>query len=317
MTNQSLTIGIDVGKMFLDIHIHPVNQSFRCDNTKGGHKTLLAYLQEHQVPENSVAVLEASGGYERPVWICLQSAGYTVHLVQPMRARNFIRARGILAKTDKIDAQALAWFGASGLTKGTTLPDKTQLGLRDLSRSLQNLRKHAGQIKEQIEKATHPITVKALKALHRSCQRQAEKLENVLQNMIEECPKLFNLTQLFCSMPGIGNYTAMILVAELPEIGKCSKTEIAALSGLAPYTKQSGAWKGKSHIAGGRKQVRNALYMAALSAVRYNPPLKTFYNRLKDNGKTFKVSITATMRKMIVALNSMAKNNSAWETNHA
>ncbi|MCH8156487.1 MAG: IS110 family transposase [Nitrospinae bacterium] len=312
MTNQSSTIGIDVGKANLDIHIHPANKSFRCANTKAGRKDMLACLQKHQMPQEALAVLEASGGYERPVWICLQRAGYKVHLVQPLRARNFINAKGTRAKTDKIDAQALACFAASGLTKGATLPSETQLALRDISRSVQNLRKHAGKVKEQMEKATHPTVGKALRALHRSCQRQAEKLEDVLKNMIQEQKDSSSLFYLFCSMPGIGHYTAMILVAELPEIGQCSKAQIAALSGLAPYTRESGKWKGKSHIAGGRKQVRKALYMAALSAIRYNPPMKTFYDRLRANGKSFKMAITATMRKMIVALNSMAKNNSPW-----
>lgn len=314
MTNQSLTIGIDVGKAHLDIHIHPADKSFRCANTQAGRKVMLACLQKHQAPPGTLAVLEASGGYERPVWIGLQRAGYKVHLVQPMRARNFIRARGTQAKTDKIDAQALAYFGASGLTPGATLPSETQLALRDISRSLQNLRKHAGQIKEQMEKATHPKAGKALKALHRACQRQAEKMEEVLKDLIQENPDLSTLVHLFCSMPGIGHYTAMILAAELPEIGQCSKAQIAALSGLAPYTRQSGAWSGKSHIAGGRKQVRKALYMAALSAVRYNPTLKSFYDKLRANGKGFKIAITAIMRKMVVALNSMAKNNSHWMT---
>ena len=261
MTNQSPTIGIDVAKAHLDIHIHPTDRILHCANTKAGHKDMLAFFQEHQVPQAALAVLEASGGYERPVWICLQQAGYKVHLVQPMRARNFIRAGGTQAKTDKIDAQALALFGAS--------------------------------------------------------LREAEKLEEALEDLIADHPGLATLVDLFCSMPGIGRYTAIILVAELPEIGQCSKAQIAALSGLAPYTRQSGAWSGKSHIAGGRKHVRKALYMAALSTVSYNPTLKSFYDRLRINGKSFKVAITATMRKMIVALNSMAKYNSPWTTKTA
>lgn len=317
MTNQSPTIGIDVAKAHLDIHIHPTERILHCANTKDGHKDMLAFFQEHQVPQAALAVLEASGGYERPVWICLQQAGYKVHLVQPMRARNFIRAGGTQAKTDKIDAQALALFGASGLTQGTTLPNETQLALRDLSRTLGSLRKHAGQIKEQMQKVTHPKTCKTFKALHRTSLREAEKLEEALDDLIADHPGLATLVNLFCSMPGIGRYTAIILVAELPEIGQCSKAQIAALAGLAPYTRQSGAWSGKSHIAGGRKHVRKALYMAALSSVSYNKTLKNFYDKLRTNGKSFKVAITATMRKMIVALNSMAKNNAPWKTNIA
>lgn len=312
MTNQSSTIGIDIGKAHLDIHIHPADKSFRCANSQAGRKVMLACLKKHQTPQGALAVLEASGGYERPVWICLQRAGYEVHLVQPIRARNFINAQSRKAKTDKIDAQALACFGASGLTQGATLPSETQLALRDISRSVQSLRKHAGQIKEQMGKTTHPKASQALRALHRSVQRQAEKLEEVLRDMMQEHQESSTLFNLFCSMPGIGHYTAMILVAELPEIGQCSKAQIAALSGLAPYTRESGKWKGKSRIAGGRKQARKALYMAALSAIRYNPPLKTFYDRLRTKGKSFKMAITAIMRKMIVALNSMAKNNSPW-----
>lgn len=317
MTGQSFTIGIDVAKLYLDIHIHPAGRSLRCANTKAGRKAMLTFIAKHNLAGRSLAVLEASGGYERPVWQCLQQVGYDVHLVQPLRAKHFIRALGEQAKTDKIDARALALFGASGMTKGSMLPNEEQLAFRDLARALEALRKQVGQYKEQVEKTTHPKSKKAFKSLHRACAREAEKLEAALEEMVAENPLLSHLVDLLVTMPGIGRYTAMILVAELPELGHCSKAQVAAIAGLAPYTRQSGAWIGQSHILGGRKHVRKALYMAALSAIKHNPDMKKFYEKLRKAGKKFKVAITAIMRRMIVALNSMVKNETVWKIQKA
>lgn len=314
MTDQTFTIGIDIAKAHLDIYIHPEGKILRCANTKTGRKKMLEFLAKHTVPGDSLAVLEASGGYERPVWQALQQSGRSVHLVQPLRAKYFIQALGQQAKTDQIDAKALALFGASGMTKTSTLPDEQQLAFRDMARALETLRKQIGQYKEQMEKATHPKAQKAFKSLHRACVKESEKLEAALEEVVTENPDLSVIVNLLVTMPGIGRYTAIILAAELPELGQCGKAQIAAIAGLAPYARQSGAWIGQSCISGGRKYARKALYMAALSAVRYNPDMKAFYEKLRKAGKKFKVAITAIMRKMIVALNAMVKNKTAWET---
>lgn len=311
MTKQYF-IGIDVSKHFLDVFIHPDNEYRKYQNTPSGRKKLLIDMTK-RIPLGLI-VFEASGGYERALRQIMAQNGLPYACVQPARVHSFIKAHGNKAKTDRLDAKALALFAASDIVKPAMALDETLLALRDMMRILNMIRAQKSNLTCQLEKVG---INKALQSILNSCEQQEEKLLKEIKSFIDAHEKLKTIVTILMSMPGIGFYTACILIAEMPELGHCSKTEIAALSGTAPYVRQSGKWQGKASIRGGRHYARKALYMAALTASRFNPRLKEVYQGLRKRGKPFKVALTALMRKMIVALNAMVKNNSPWNEFYA
>lgn len=293
--------GIDVSKDWLDIAID--KQVFHITQTE---EAIIEFIKQQETKtKNALVVLESTGGYERLISHCLQLAGLTVHVAHPNKVSAFAKAKGRLAKTDKIDALLLSAYGrfieASDIRE---LPSKAQQELQALGARLEQLKQmyhqetcRLGQSLEVV-KSSHEGLIEILK-------KEIKELEDKVMKLIESDAELKMRYDLLRSMKGVGPVLAMVLLIDLPELGKANKKEIAALVGVAPVTNQSGQKQGKAMTKYGRQGVRKVLYMAALTACRYNSRLKTFYDGLLARGKLKKVALVAVMRKMLVILNSM------------
>jgi transposase len=302
-------IGIDVSKARLDIHIDPLGQSLSVDNTLAGIQTLLKTLKPLTV---KLVLIEATGRYERRLAADLLEAAIPVTVVNPRQARDFAKSLGKLAKTDKIDAQTLAQFARLGHHR---LAEKTPQ-TRDLLDQRVTRRRQVVQMlateKTRLEQLTDKLAVHSVKKVMRVLDQQREDLDRDIARMIESDDDWRNKAQILDSAPGVGPDTANQLVVDLPELGKLNRQEIAALVGVAPMNCDSGSMRGQRHIRGGRTDVRTTLYMAAYNAMRCNPAIHAFAQRLKKAGKPFKVIATACMRKLLIILNVMVKTNQHW-----
>lgn len=307
MKEDFVSIGIDVGKASLDLYDTETKTSFRIANNAREIAALVLRLAEN--PPGAV-ICEPSGGYERPLVRALRAADLPVVLVNPKRARDFARAKGIKAKTDRIDAKMLAEFGA--VMRPEPRPDETRTELRECVRRRRQLAdalaRERVQAKDLEQSALRSGSEEIVAVLEEKIAETDARIRELVAADVEVAARHASLV----SCKGVGNVTASVLVAELPELGSVSAEQIAALAGLAPYSRDSGTLKGKRCVSGGRKPVRNALYMAALSAVRFNPDVKRCFDRLTKAGKPFKVAITACMRKLLVTLNALVKNNRKW-----
>lgn len=292
-------IGVDVSAQWLDIHGLPRKKITRLANASAGHSKLIAAL-----PAAAHVIIEASGGYEQALWLSLLRAGKSVSRINPGRVRHFARASMKLAKTDAIDAAVLAAFGAAFKPKADALPADWELELADLvSRREQLVTARATQ-KTQVQQLTHERLVAQAKALIKAFSAQILELNKLIKTVLanqQAHQKAARLQQ----MDGIAQVAAATLMAELPELGSLTDSQIASLAGLAPHPYDSGPMRGQRHIQGGRKKVRRVLYMAALRCVQFNTILKAFYQRLLKRGKPFKVAITAVMRKLLCVLNRL------------
>lgn len=304
----SVIVGIDVGKTKLDVAVAGNGSAREWSNDERGRRVLSGWLSEQEV---ELVVVEASGGIEAALVSELVEAGIPVAVVNPTRVRAFARAAGQLAKTDPIDARMIARFGATMKPKAKAIRDQAQLALsqqvtrrRQMVQMVTAEKNRAqtalGAMKEQIERHIAWL------------QSEIEQLEYEINQAIMADPTWQETSERLQSMPGVGGITAATLVAELPELGRLNRQKIAALVGLAPFNHDSGKRRGQRRIFGGRASVRTVLYMAALSAIRCNPVIRAFYQRLVDKGKAKKVAITACMRKILVILNTMAKTGQAW-----
>lgn len=304
----SVIVGIDVGKTKLDVAVAGNGSAREWSNDERGRRVLSGWLSEQEV---ELVVVEASGGIESALVSELVEAGIPVAVVNPTRVRAFARAAGQLAKTDPIDARMIARFGATMKPKAKAIRDQAQLALsqqvtrrRQMVQMVTAEKNRAqtalGAMKEQIERHIAWL------------QSEIEQLEYEINQAIMADPTWQETSERLQSMPGVGGITAATLVAELPELGRLNRQKIAALVGLAPFNHDSGKRRGQRRIFGGRASVRTVLYMAALSAIRCNPVIRSFYQRLVAKGKAKKVAITACMRKILVILNTMAKTGQAW-----
>jgi len=301
--------GIDVSKSYLDAHIHPSGAVIRVSNDKSGLKRLVQWLR----PQPPVLiVLEATGRYHRLTHRHLHDAGFAVAVVNPYRTRRFSDMLGQLAKTDAIDARILAQFAASVMPKPTTLPTEKQQELRDIVLGRRQLCDEITLLKRRLESTALPLLSKQIRSRLKTCQRHLGVLEEEIHCAIDADPELANKFRILTSVPGVGFVTAAVLITELAELGHANAAEISALVGVAPMNRDSGLWRGKRMIRGGRKTVRNALYMAAISAIRANPDISAFYKRLRAVGKLFKVAITAVMRKLAILANTLITENREW-----
>ena len=309
MDHLKCFVGIDVSKHSLDVADTAGRVLETFDNTPAGCARLLKKLPDVQT---SLVVLEATGGFERRVVMELVQAGYLVAVVNPRQVRDFAKAIGVLAKTDRIDASVIALFGEKVRPRTFAQLHEKQAQLDELTtrrRQLIDLR--------TAERNRHQTS--SLKAVRRSLDKVLRCLENQVDDIEEEIRKLVesddewrNKSQLLQSVPGVGEITAVSLIAEVPELGRINREEIASLVGVAPFNRDSGLHKGRRTIFGGRRGARTALYMAALSAKRCNPVIRTFAERLKLEGKSAKVILVACMRKLLTILNVMIKTNSPW-----
>jgi transposase len=302
-------IGIDVCKSSLDIHLRGSETGFEVSNDEEGFVKLLSLLPPSETVKR--VVLEATGGYERQVALCLAQAGYAIAIINPRQARNFAKAANQHAKTDRVDARLLAWFGEAMQPPVRPLQCEAQAQLDDLVSRRQQLvemlsveRNRAAQLRGSAQRD--------VEAHIKWLRERIETLEQEIEQHLHQSQPWQQQQQLLTSVPGVAKVVAATLLAALPELGKLSASKIAALVGVAPFNRDSGQMQGKRHIFGGRSAVRQVLYMATLVAVRYNPPIQAFYDRLLLAGKAKKVALVACMHKLLTILNSMLKYGTTW-----
>jgi transposase len=313
METAPLCIGIDVAKDQLDIAIGATGDTWTVANSEAGIETLLTNLRSCDC---SLVVLEATGGFEIPAVSALAAAGLPVVVANPRQVRNFARATGQLAKTDRLDARILALFAERVRPEVRPLPD-------DAARLLDALLTRRRQVSAMIV-AEHnrlgfaPAPLKKSIEKHiRWLQRELDSVDGDLGKAIQASPVWRAKEALYRSVPGIGPVISRTLIAELPELGRLSHRKIASLVGLAPLARDSGKMKGKRMVFGGRASVRGALYMAAVVGIRHNAVVRAFYYRLRERGKPPKLALIACAHKLLTILNSMARNEEPWRSEHA
>jgi transposase len=308
MSTKQVYVGIDVGKDWLDLALAGTDKISRYGNHRQGIGKLVAIMEGLQP---TLIAVEASGGYESAFVDALMLKKHQVAVVNPTRVRALANAKGLLAKTDAIDARNIASYAEIIKPEPTKPRDDLDLRIRALitrREQLVEIRSAEGN-----RLATCHESIKADVREHLDwLEHQIGILEGEIKQLVKSSETWTQKTQLLETIPGVGFVTAVTIVANMPELGELNRQEIAALAGLAPYNKDSGKKRGKRRIFGGRQSVRRVLYMAALSASRYNPVIKKFYERLMKKGKPFKVAITACMRKMITIMNVMVKNATPW-----
>jgi transposase len=297
--------GVDISKAALDVSLAG-QDPYRYTNDAAGIAKLVKALKK--LPEPAWVICEPSGGYERDLLEALWAAGITVSLVNAARIRAFARAQGLLAKTDEIDASVLREFGELLQPAALAAPSPERQKLAALVQRREQLIIILSTEEQRLAQARDAAVRKLGASLIKELQKQVEQLEEMIETQINDDKTLKAQSERLQQVKGIGQVTASTLLAELPELGKLSRNESGALAGVAPYNRDSGDFRGRRTIRGGRVQVRRVLYMAALVAVRFNPILKAFYQRLVAAGKPKKVALTAVMRKLIVLLNHLLKN---------
>ena len=301
--------GLDVAKDKLDLHLWPAGADASFDNTPAGIDRLVKRLGKQPV---QLVVIEATGRYERRAALALMDAGFQVAVVNPRQPRDFAKAGGQLAKTDAIDARILAQFGAVIGPRPSERPGENQLILDELVARRRQLVQMITMENNRLDHAMHKPLARSIRQMVKSLKKQLEQIEKQILELIDRDDDWRNRFELLKSVPGVGDTTAATLIAELPELGKLNRQQIAALVGVAPMNRDSGQQRGQRHITGGRSSVRKTLYMAALTARSYNPTIKAFAQRLSDAGKPFKVVMTACMRKLLTMLNTMIRNHETW-----
>ena len=307
--SESTWVGIDVSKHTLDVAFSSVHPPARFTNDPPGHQQLIDLLRTRKI---ELIVLEASGGYERPIVAELVVAQLPVAVVNPRQVRNFARALGTLAKTDAIDAAALAEFGRVLRPPIRPIPDaEAQVFTELLVRRRQLLQMHTAE-SNRLQQARSKSVQQSIKRVLRIFEQQVDQIDRDLDLRIRACPAWREKEQLLKGVPGVGDQTARALIAELPELGQCSRQQIAALAGVAPINRDSGTFRGRRRIQGGRGALRSTLYMATLVATRFNPVIREHYQRLLEGGKRKKVAIVACMRKLLTILNAMLRNRQPW-----
>jgi len=300
--------GIDVSAAHLDLAVLPSGEEGRFTNDEKGVKS----LTDHLAGMGPVlVVLEATGGMESPIVGELVVAGVQVVVVNPLQVRNFARATGKLAKTDRLDAQVLARFGEAVKPAVRPLPDATLLELRGLVTRRNQLTKMLTAERNRLRPASERVQPR-IKDHILWLKRQIQDLDKDLRDFIRSSPLWRAQENLLRSAPGVGPVVSSVLLAKLPELGTLNRHQISNLVGVAPLNRDSGTMRGKRKIWGGRAPVRAALYMAALVATRCNPVIKAFYQRLLQAGKPKKVALTACMRKLLTIMNVMVRDQRPW-----
>lgn len=310
-------IGIDVSKDELVVARHGEAQARSYSNSERGHGQLAGDLEAASSPPSELIVVEATGGYERRLVTELGSRGLPVVVVNPRQVRDFAKATGQLAKTDRIDAHMLADFGARVRPELKPLESEEQQEFRDFLVRYEQLTQMLGAEKNrllQAQGASRRVLRKKIKSHISFLERELMLLDSDLDDTLKQSPIWKEKDDLLQSTPGVGKQTARTLLALVPELGTVSAAEIGKLIGVAPFNRDSGQFRGKRRISGGRSRVRAVLYMSALVATRYNPVIKTYYRKLLEAGKPKKVALVACMRKLLVILNAMIKTGTRWQT---
>ena len=308
---KTKNIGIDVAKDELVIFYDGSQEIVSIKNEQSAISALIENWQSFAALER--IVIEASGGYETLAVALIAQTGLPVCLVNPKRVRDFAKSSGTLAKTDRLDAQVLATFAAALKPPFYRLGETAQIELAELIRRRRQLVEMKASEQTRLKRAVHSVQP----SIRRHLAWPAAELSDIdrdLERKIAENTDLQKRDQLLQSVPGIGRVVSATLLAELPELGSSSNKQLASLVGLAPFACESGRWRGRRQIRGGRRQVRKALYQATVAALRVNPQLQAIYKRFKAQNKPSKVSIIAAARKLLCFLNAMVKNQQAWRS---
>jgi len=306
---EPMFVGIDVAKDSFQAASQPVGLNVSWPNNPEGWQELINALSDRPV---ALIVLEATGGYERALAVELVQAGHRVVVANPRQVRDFARGLGQWAKTDAIDAAVLARFAQIVQPAPRKQLSADGSDLAELVRRRRQLTDLRTQESNRLPMVRHPQVRRSVQKMLKTLDHQIAELEDLIHDHIQSDDGLRHKNGILRSTPGVGPQTSAMLLSDLPELGQLNRQEIAALVGVCPWDCQSGHYVGKARIWGGRKEVRSVLYMAALTALRCNPVIRAFGQRLREQGKAFKVVITACMRKLLVILNTMVRRNEQW-----
>jgi len=302
-------IGIDVSKDRLDVHVRPSSEAFAVTRDSEGLEALVARLQT-LAPQ--LVVVEATGGFETVVASAIGAAGLPLAVINPRQIRAFATACGQMAKTDRLDAQVVAHFAEAVQPEARAIPDESARALGELVTRRRQIIGMMVAERNRRRQLTQPRLLKTVDRILATLQEQLSAIERDIDEAIRGTPAWREKEELLTSAPAIGPKIARILIADLPELGTLTRRKIAALAGTAPFSRDSGKWRGQRSIAGGRGSVRAALFMAVLVSIRRNLPLAALYHRLRAAGKPAKVAIVAAMRKLLVTLNAMLRDKTEW-----
>lgn len=306
---DTIIVGIDVSKDRLDVALRPTGEAFDVPRNAAG----LDALAERLKPlAPSIVALEATGGFEQVAAATLAAAGLPVVVVNPAQVRAFAQALGQRAKSDPIDAAIIAHFAEATGPEVRPLPDEATRLLADLVTRRRQIITMIGAEKQRQKRATRR-TGKSIARLVRALEKELASVDADIDDAVRGSPVWRQKEDLLASVPGVGPVIARTLIAELPELGSVDRRQVAALAGLAPFTRQSGQWRGKSFIGGGRTAVRTALFMGAMVAKRHNPVLKAFFDRLVAAGKPKMVALVAVARKLLTILNAIIRDQKPWQ----
>lgn len=308
-----MNIGVDVGKANLDIALHPSGEFYSIPNSEAHIRRFVKILKGYSIER---IVVEATGRYEHALVQACDQVGLPIIVVNPISVRRYAQAIGILAKTDRIDAQVIAKYAATLKPEFKPIPDKTSQKIKDLLTRRSQLLDMSTMEKNRLQilpKALH----RSIKSLLKMLQSQIETITKQIEQEVAKVDHWRIKSEILTSVPGVGKVLTYTLLSELPELGSLNRKEIAALVGVAPINRDSGKLNGKRRIRGGRHRIRTVMFMAMLSSIQCNPVFKRFYEHLKAQGKIPKVALIACMRKMIVVLNTMVKNQEPWRQNMA
>jgi transposase len=308
---EGFVVGIDVSKNTLDVHVHPSGEAFAVARNAEGIDTLIARIAPLGV---SAVAVEATGGFETVVAASLGGAGLPVIVVNPAQVRAFAHALGKRAKTDPIDAAVIARFVGATRPEIRSLPDQdTRLLAELVARRRQIVQMISAERQRERQMPTRHLK-KSSARLIKALEKELDVLNSDIDDSVRGSPVWREKEDLLQSVPGVGPVTARSLLAELPELGALTRREIASLAGLAPWTRQSGKWRGKSFTGGGRAAPRMTLFMAAMVGARCNPALKAFHQRLIAAGKPKLVALIAVARKLLTILNAILRDQRPWQT---
>ncbi len=306
--NKAVNVGIDVGKQQLDVYLLERQRAFQCGNDDASIQAFITRLKRFKLAR---IVIEATGRLEQPFVRAALAEGLPVVVVSPLKVRRYAAAIGQLAKTDAIDARLIARFGADLKPVAPAPRDTETLRIKDLMTrrrqliEMRTMEKNRRQIMPE-------VLSESIDQLIRTLDEQLKSLDRVLDQAVDQHSVWRHKRDILTSMPGIGNTVVYTLLGDMPELGSLNRRQIAALTGVARYNRDSGKLKGRRRIRGGRSSTRTVLFLAAMTAIRFNPDIKRFYERLLKNGKHKKVALTACIRKIVTTLNAMLRDDRKW-----
>jgi transposase len=312
VTGQS--VGIDISEDFLDVYLHPAGKEVRLPHNDEGTASLLELLRGFDIER---IVLESTGGLQRRLVRSLQEAGYAVSVVNPERIWAYRRLVGRVAKTDRIDARLIAEYAATMRPAASVPLSEAQQAMKELSSRRDQLIEAISAEKKRLRRVSQEVVRASLESQIASLEREVKRIESAIEETVAGDEATRATAGILVSIPGVGKLTVHLMAIELPELGRLGDKQIASLAGVAPHPDESGKYRGKAFIRGGRPRVRAKLYMSAFNARRYNPVIGGFYARLVAKGKTFKQALTACMRKLLVLMNTLVARGQLWDPSHA